>query len=120
MAEGLARHFYGEMFTVQSAGSEPGQLDPLAVQAMADLGIDISHHFSKSVDDIEAGSVDIVITLCKKEVCPVFLVKTEKLNWPHEDPVNKNLSKAEQLQNFCKVRDQIQKKLQQLVKELAS
>ncbi len=73
MAEGLARSLAPSGVKVSSAGSAPSKLNPLAVKALAELGLDISAHSSKSVDDIPPGDVDVVVTLCAEEVCPVFL-----------------------------------------------
>jgi arsenate reductase len=70
MAEGLARRLFGAKAEVMSAGSAPVGLNPFAVEAMAEVGIDISGHRSKSVDEIDPGSLDMVITLCAEEVCP--------------------------------------------------
>ena len=72
MAEGLARARFGERARVQSAGSAPSSVNPLAVQAMAEVGIDISGQWSKRVDTIDPATVDTVVTLCADEVCPVF------------------------------------------------
>lgn len=63
MAEGLARHLLGPIMRVQGAGSEPTILNPLAVEAMAEIGIDVSHQHAKAVDAIDPKSVDTVITL---------------------------------------------------------
>ena len=73
MAEGLARAKFGERVRVQSAGSEPSHVNPLAIDALREVGIDISSHRSKSVDTIDPSSVDLVITLCAEEVCPMGL-----------------------------------------------
>jgi arsenate reductase len=86
MAEGLARHLLGPGVTVQSAGSAPSRVNPMAVEVMAELGIDLGTHRSKSVADIDPASVDVVITLCEEEVCPAFLGQAERLHWPVPDP----------------------------------
>jgi protein-tyrosine-phosphatase/N-acetylglutamate synthase-like GNAT family acetyltransferase len=86
MAEGLARRLLGPLATVASAGSEPTSVRPLAIEAMHEVGIDISQHHSKSVDQIDPDSVDIVITLCAEEVCPVWLGQARRLHWPTPDP----------------------------------
>jgi arsenate reductase len=72
MAEGLARQMFGAGVRVQSAGSSPSQLNPLAVTAMAEIGIDISGQMAKSVGTIDSSTVDTVVTLCAEAVCPVF------------------------------------------------
>lgn len=117
MAEGLARHYFSEAMTVQSAGSQPSVLNPFAIEALQELGIDIRHHQSKSIDEIDPDSVDIVITLCAEEVCPVFLGKAKRLHWPFSDPASETGQSDKKLQAFCKVRDAIHQKLKQLVSE---
>jgi arsenate reductase (thioredoxin) len=86
MAEGLARALLGPNIEVMSAGSAPGRLNPLAIEALAEMGIDIRHHQSKSVDTIDPSAVDLVVTLCAEEVCPVFLSRARRLHWPLPDP----------------------------------
>ncbi len=86
MAEGLARHLLPPSVTVQSAGSTPTRVNPVAVEVMAELGIDLAAHRSKSVADIDPASVDVVVTLCAEEVCPAFLGAAERLHWPFPDP----------------------------------
>ncbi len=117
MAEGLARHLLGKSgVRVQSAGSMPSRVNPLAIEAMRELGIDLTTHRSKSVDDIAAESVDLVVTLCAEEVCPVFLANVRRLHWPLQDPDRKNedLTHEQRLHYFRVARDQIQKRLQVL------
>jgi arsenate reductase len=86
MAEGLARKILGEQAEVMSAGSNPAAVHPGAVEAMAEIGIDITGHHSKSVDTIDLSSLDLVITLCAEEVCPVLPASTKQLHWPIADP----------------------------------
>jgi arsenate reductase len=116
MAEGLAGAIFGETARVQSAGSQPAGVNPLAVTAMAEIGIDISAHASKSVDSIDPQSVDTVITLCAEEVCPVFLGTARRLHWPIADPAAPDppLNKEERLAKFRAARDQIKARLQVL------
>lgn len=114
MAEGLARVMAPPDTRVFSAGSEPSRVNPYAVRAMAELGIDISGHHSKSVDDLDEGTrraVDTVITLCAQEVCPVFLGAVRKLHWPFEDPAAAVGADDEILASFRAVRDQIRARL---------
>lgn len=113
LAEGLAREIFGEGTTVQSAGSKPGKLNPFAVQAMKEIGIDISQQWSKSTDDLSPdfiAKLDYVITLCAEEVCPVLLSKAKKLHWPMKDPAVKG-SDLELLQRFRESRDQLRKRI---------
>jgi len=118
MAEGLARHLLGPAAQVQSAGSEPSQLNPLAVEAMSEIGIDVSGQHSKSVQDIDPDSVDLVVTLCAEEVCPAFLGKAERLHWPIPDPAATQAgeSREQQLDRFRRARDEIGQRLEMLLR----
>lgn len=119
MAEGLARNLFDNTYTIQSAGSQPAQVNPMAIRVMKEIGIDISKHTSKSVQDIKAESVDLIITLCAEEVCPVFLSKAKRLHWPIPDPASKDtqLTEQELHKRFCAARDAIQQKLSMLLGE---
>ncbi len=86
MAEGLARARFGDAVNVQSAGSQPSRVNPLAIRAMAEIGIDITGQTSKAVETIDPASVNTVVTLCAEEVCPVFLGKARRLHWSLPDP----------------------------------
>jgi arsenate reductase len=110
MAEGLARHLFGDAARVQSAGSAPARVSPLAVRALAEIGIDISHHLSKGTADIDP-RVDVVITLCAEEVCPVFPGRVERLHWPLADPAAAQGTEEERLRRFREVRDEIRRRL---------
>lgn len=116
MAEGLARHVFGGAVRVQSAGSEPSRVNPFAIEAMAEVGIDLGTHSSKSVQTIDPGSVDLVIALCAEEVCPVFLTRAPRMHWPLEDPDRKHedLTDAERLRHFRVARDQLRARLELL------
>ena len=111
MAEGLARALFGPAVTVQSAGSVPTRVNPLAIQAMAEAGIDISKHHSKSVDEIDPSTVDTVITLCAEEVCPVFLGRARRLHWPLPDPAAPTGDGPASIDRFRDVRDEIRRRL---------
>jgi len=114
MAEGLARHFFTDTnVQVQSAGSSPSRVNPFAIRVMQELNIDIRSHSSKSVAAFENKKIDLVITLCKEEVCPVFLSKTTRWHWPLEDPDRKSekLSLEQRLYYFRIARDEIQARL---------
>ena len=110
MAEGLARAKFGDRVRVQSAGSEPSRVNPLAIEALHEVGIDISTHTSKSVDTIEPASVDLVITLCADEVCPIGLAGVPRLHWPLPDPAGANGS----IERFREARDEIARRLDAL------
>jgi protein-tyrosine-phosphatase/catechol 2,3-dioxygenase-like lactoylglutathione lyase family enzyme len=113
MAEGIARHVFGDAVRVQSAGSEPSRVNPFAITAMAELGIDLGTHSSKSVETIDPDSVDLVITLCAEEVCPVFLSGARRMHWPLQDPDRKHedLTDEERLQHFRVTRDEVHARL---------
>ncbi|MFN3196953.1 MAG: arsenate reductase ArsC [Bradymonadia bacterium] len=116
MAEGLARDLFGDAVQVQSAGSSPSRVNPWAIKAMAELGISLDAHTSKSVQTIDPASVDLVITLCAEEVCPVFLSEAERLHWPLQDPDRKHedLADEERLHHFRVARDEIRRRLEAL------
>ena len=114
MAEGLARMLFGDRVTVQSAGSQPSRVNPYAIEVMQELGVDLTSHTSKSVDTIDPASVDIVITLCAEEVCPVMLGKARRLHWPIPDPAGPDLPREEMLRRFRTARDAIRSKLEAL------
>jgi len=120
MAEGLARSLFGTGARVQSAGSEPSTVNPYAIEVMNEIGIDITQQTSKSVQDIEAATVDTVITLCAEEVCPVFLGQAKRLHWPIPDPASKDIERprVEMLERFRTARDSIKDKLESQRAEL--
>ena len=107
MAEGLAKTRFGNRAHVMSAGSTPSEVNPLAIAALDDVGIDISGHQSKSVETIDPQAVDLVITLCAEEVCPAFLSHARRMHWPLEDPTGSGGSLEDQLNRFRATRDQI-------------
>lgn len=113
MAEGLGRKIFGADASVLSAGSAPSKVNPFAIQVMKEIGIDISGHQSKSVDSIDLNAVDLVITLCAGEVCPVVPGKTKKLHWPFTDPAGAEKNSAASLQAFRTVRDQIEARIKE-------
>ena len=110
MAEGIARSLAPEGVSVSSAGSQPAKVRPLAVAALAEIGIDISHHRSKGVDDI-ARPVDAVVTLCAEEVCPVWLGDALRIHWALPDPAGVIGSTQERLKAFWAVRDELGRRL---------
>lgn len=114
MAEGLARARFAGRARVQSAGSQPSAVNPLAVRVMAEVGIDISGQRSRSVDTIDPATVDKVVTLCADEVCPAFLRAAPHLHWPLPDPAAATGSEDERLARFRAVRDEIAARLRGL------
>lgn len=115
MAEGLARNLLDPTVEIQSAGSIPSKVNPLAIEAMKEIGIDVSRHFSKGVDNLTPRftvTVDYVITLCAEEVCPTMVSRAKKIHWPINDPAgHESLSKEEQLARFRTARDIIREKI---------
>jgi arsenate reductase len=116
MAEGLLRHMAGDEFEVYSAGTEATEVRPLAIEAMREIGIDISHHTSKTVDSLRDRSFDVVITVCDaaNEACPLFPGGVQRLHWSFEDPSAATGSKTERLEVYRRVRDQIAAQLREL------
>lgn len=113
MAEGLARSIFPAYVRVSSAGSQPGSLNPFAVKALGEIGIDISSHFSKSVRNIEQASVDTVVTLCAEEVCPVFGKAVERIHWGLPDPAAAEGTEGQILAQFREIRDELEKRLRE-------
>lgn len=111
MAEGIARSLAPGGVTVSSAGSQPSRVNPLAIRALDEIGIDIRSHTSKSVDGISPEGVDAVITLCAEEVCPIFLGKARRYHWGLPDPASAGGSDEKQLQAFRTVRDELRRRL---------
>jgi arsenate reductase (thioredoxin) len=111
MAEGIARALAPAGVTVSSAGSKPSRVNPLAVRALDEIGLDLRGHSSKSVDSISPDGVDAVITLCAEEVCPVFLGEATRVHWGLPDPAGAGSTEEEQLQAFRDVRDELRRRL---------
>lgn len=121
MAEGIARSLAPAGVHVSSAGSEPSRVNPFAIRALDEVGIDASGHRSEGTDDVaarvergETPPVDAVITLCAEEVCPVWLHEAARAHWPHPDPAGVSGSDEEILASFRQVRDEIARKLETL------
>ena len=119
MAEGLARARFGSRARVASAGSSPNAVHPLAVAALDEIGIDIRGQRSTSVDDVDPASVDVVVTLCAEEVCPVLPGRVRRLHWPLPDPAGAAGADADRLERFRSVRDEIARRLTDLDADLA-
>jgi arsenate reductase len=114
MAEGLLRHLAGDRFDAFSAGTEATRVRPLAVRAMAELGIDISAQESKTLDRYLAEPFDAVITVCDQanESCPVFFGAKRRLHWSFPDPSRATGPDEEQLAVYRAVRDAIHARIQ--------
>jgi arsenate reductase len=115
MAEGLARAMFGSAAEIHSAGTVHTSVHPNAVAALAEAGIDISHQTSKSVDEVDAGAMDLIITLCADEVCPVVPGRVERRHWPLADPVGAPPHIV--MQRFREVRDELRRRLEALGRE---
>ncbi len=106
MAEGLARALLPGGIRIASAGSEPGRVDPRAIEVLAEEGIDISHHHSKRVDEISLDDFDYIVTLCAGEVCPVAMGEFTRHHWPLPDPAADSQG-SDDLASFRAVRDEL-------------
>ena len=113
MAEGLLRHMGEGRFEVHSAGTMASFVRPQAIEAMREIGIDISGHRSKSVDEFAGQEFDYVITVCDNanENCPVFPGKTKRIHWSFDDPAEARGTEEEKLAVFRRVRNEIAEKL---------
>ncbi|MGD7653549.1 MAG: arsenate reductase ArsC [Verrucomicrobiales bacterium] len=110
MAEGILQQALGDGFRVQSAGSKPaGYVHPLAIRALEEIGIDISGHTSKHLDEFLDQDVETVITVCGNadQACPAFPGQLNRHHWPFDDPAHAEGSEAEQFEVFRRVRDEI-------------
>src|SRR5689334_6411063 len=118
MAEGLLRAHGGPAFQVFSAGTQPRTVHPLAIQAMQEIGIDISHHTAKGIDVFAAEPpLDLVITVCDEaaEACPFFPNARRQVHWGFPDPSQAQGSEEERLAVFRRIRDQIAAKIDQFL-----
>ncbi len=120
MAEGLARKMAPASVGVYSAGSEPGQLNPFAVEIMAEVGIDIAGHRAKAIDDVPLERVARVVTLCIDDVCPVLPGEVQVLHWPLPDPAAVTGSDRERIEAFRKARNAIEARLKGVFVEWSS
>ncbi len=113
MGEGLFRHYLGDRFEVHSAGTRPSSVRPEAIAVMAELGIDISTHRSKSVDEFLTHEFRYVFTVCDnaRESCPVLPGKAERIHWSFEDPAAVEGDEEERLAAFRRIRDQIRERV---------
>jgi arsenate reductase len=120
IAEGLARALLGDRASIQSAGSRPSRVNPYAIEVMREIGIDIAGQSSKSVDAIDPASVDIAITLCAEEVCPVYPSRVRRVHWPIPDPASDDpaLERDDMLARFREARETLRAELELLAKEI--
>ena len=121
MAEGLARAFHGDVVDVVSAGSRPaGWVHPLAVQAMQQLGVDITDQTSKSADQFLEQPFDVVITVCDSAAqdCPTWPGAKRIEHWPIEDPTFYGANAEQQLARFIETRKDLERRIEELVASL--
>ena len=111
IAEGLAKEMFSEKFNIESAGSEPvGYIHDGAIQAMSEIGIDISNQYSKSIESLNQEflqNLDFIITLCAEEICPSLNNKAMKVHWPNPDPALENISSQQRDKLFRNTRETI-------------
>ena len=121
MAEGILRHFAGDKYDVTSAGTIASFVRPQAIAVMNEIGIDISDHRSKCLDEFLDLHFDYIITVCDNanQTCPVFPGNAKRIHWSVEDPAEAAGSDEEQLAVFRRVRDEISAKLTNFISEKA-
>lgn len=122
MAEAFLKQYGADRFAVESAGLEPGKLNPYVVRAMAEVGLDISHNRTKSVFDFfnQKKVYEVVITVCSKEAaerCPIFPGLGERHHWPFDDPSTFSGSDDEIMARVREVRDAIKAKVLEFIDE---
>lgn len=122
MAEGLVNHDLAGHFQAFSAGTAPSSVHPLAIEAMREIGIDISRHRSKGLEDFSQERFDYVITLCDQanETCPVFFGGTHRLHMGFPDPAEAEGGEEGKRAAFQKVRDQIRMEVEDFLRKGAS
>ncbi|HZC23739.1 MAG TPA: arsenate reductase ArsC [Candidatus Binatia bacterium] len=112
LAEGILRAAAGDVINVQSAGSKPaGYVHPMAIQVMKEIGVDVSGHRSKHMDEFLKQSVETVITVCGNadQACPMFPGQVNRYHWGFDDPAHATGTDAEKLAVFRRVRDEIKR-----------
>ena len=123
MAEAFVNTYHSEKFYAESAGLEPGILNPLVVKSMSEIGIDISKNPTKDVFTFfkEGRMYDYVITVCDEasgQRCPIFPGALEKINWSFEDPSALTGTDTDKLSNIASIRDSIKNKVNEFIKSL--
>ena len=115
MAEGIVNHYLGDRFQAFSAGTEATRVNPLAIKVLAELGIDISGHRSKTLDEVAGEKFDYVITLCgsANEQCPIFFGGVRRIHIGFDDPSQVPGSPDEVLPEYRRVRDEIRVRLEE-------
>lgn len=119
MAEGIARELLSGIAQVYSAGSFPSYVNPLAIQVLREINIDISHQTSKSIETLDLKEMNLIITLCKQQDCPLLPKDIKQLHWPIKDPLAFSADMEERLILFREVRDELQQKILSLKQEIS-
>lgn len=119
MAEGMLRHDHGDRFQVESAGTRATHVRPEAIEVMQEIGIDLSSHRSKTVDEFAGESFDWVLTVCDnaKESCPIFPGHGNRVHHAFEDPAGTDGDESVRLASFRKIRDEIRAYLKEFARE---
>ena len=109
LAEGLLNYFHGNDFEGMSAGTQPGKVNPLAIKALSEIGIDISKHYSKHAKEFLGKEIDVAVTVCDnaKEECPFFPGAKKIIHHSFKDPSAGNGTEQEKIEAFRKTRDEI-------------
>lgn len=121
MGEGLFRHELGHRFQVESAGARPSYVRPEAITVMAEIGIDISGHRSKSTDEFLGQEFDYVVTVCDNASrnCPVFPGRAARIHWGLDDPAAVQGAEGKRLAEFRRVRDDLHARIREFAKSLS-
>ena len=122
MAEGFLRDFGGDAYEAHSAGTTPSAVNPLAVEAMREAGVDISQQRSKNVTEYLGQHFPVIITVCDNAAknCPIFPGPALRLHWPFQDPAEATGTPEERIAAFRKVRDEISLRIQSWIAERQS
>jgi len=122
MGEGLFRQEVGEICEVESAGTKPSFVRPEAIAAMREIGVDISGHRSKPVDEFAGQNFDYVVTVCDnaRDACPVFPGAVHRIHWSFEDPAAAEGTEQERIAEFRRIRNQIHERVRTFAEALKS
>lgn len=113
MAEGIANHFWGNKIEAFSAGTQASSVNPMAIEVLKEIGIDITKQRSKNLSEFDGQKFDYVITMCgdANETCPLYIGGTKKTHIGFDDPAKATGTKDEMMREFRRVRDEIREKL---------
>ena len=119
MAEGFLRHFAGDRFEVYSAGTVPKGLSPITVEVMREVGIDVSEHRSKSVEEFVGEDFDYVITVCDvaRAACPRFERSKRLLHWSIRDPAELEAAGVVSIEAFRAAREELRARIEEFIRE---